>query len=145
MFSGIRWHDMPGRIATGAYILNSGVGKRSASAERAAGLHGMAASAFPMVKDMPPEVFVRRLSTAEIVTGMTLLNPLVPTAIAGAALAAFSGSLVTMYFRAPGTRLPGSLRPSDQGSALAKDTWMLGMALGFLIDSLGRRCARRAR
>ncbi|MBN9608954.1 MAG: hypothetical protein BGO26_14880 [Actinobacteria bacterium 69-20] len=145
MFSGVRWHDMPGRIATGAYILNSGISKRHATPERAGGLHTMAASAFPLVKDMPAETFVRRLSTAEIVTGATLLNPLVPTAVAGAALAAFSGGLVTLYFRSPGTRLPGSIRPSDQGTALAKDTWMFGMALGFLMDSVGRRCGRRAR
>lgn len=143
MFSGTRLHDLPGRLATGAYILNAGIGKRNAPAERAAGLHGGAAKAFPMFKDVPPETFVRRLSTAEICVGAVLLTPMVPTLVAGAALTAFSGGLVAMYLRTPAMRLPNSLRPSDQGTAVAKDTWMLGMGLGFVLDSLGRRCKHR--
>lgn len=139
MFSGTRLHDLPGRLATGAYILNAGIGKRHAPPERAAGLHGGAASAFPLVKDMPAEAFVRRLSTAEICVGAMLLTPMVPTLLAGAALTAFSGGLVTMYLRTPALRLPHSIRPSDQGSAIAKDAWLFGMGLGFVIDSLGRR------
>lgn len=145
MFSGTRLHDLPGRLATGAYILNAGISKRNAPAERAAGLHSGAASAFPRFKDTPPETFVQQLSTAEICVGALLLTPMVPTLIAGAALTAFSGGLVTMYLRTPAMRLPNSIRPSDQGSAVAKDAWMLGMGLGFVIDSLGRGRRRRRR
>ena len=62
--------------------------------------------------------------------------PIVPTAVAGAGLAAFSAGLVGLYLRTPGMREDGSLRPTQQGIALAKDVWMLGIALGFLIDEL---------
>lgn len=138
MFKGIRLHDVPGRLATGLYILNSGVNKRHVNAETAAGLHGAAAGAYPFLKDIPSEKFVHRLSTAEIAVGASLLNPFVPTKVAAAALAAFSGGLVTMYLRTPALRQPHSIRPSDAGGAIAKDSWMLGMALGFLADTFTR-------
>lgn len=33
-----------------------------------------------------------------------------------------------------------SLRPTEQGAALAKDAWMLGMGIGFTLDEfLSRR------
>jgi hypothetical protein len=31
---------------------------------------------------------------------------------------------------------PGSVRPTPQGTAVAKDVWMLGIGLGFLADAL---------
>ena len=34
---------------------------------------------------------------------------------------------------------PGSIRPNDQGIAIAKDIWMFAIALGFLIDELAER------
>lgn len=139
MFAGTKLRDMPGRVATGLYILNSGVVKRHASAETAGYLHSAAAGAYPFLKDMPPEKFVANLSKAETALGVTLLTPLVPTRIAAAALAAFSGGLVTMYLRTPALRREHSIRPSEAGTAIAKDSWMLGMSLGFLIDACGRR------
>jgi hypothetical protein len=35
-------------------------------------------------------------------------------------------------------RRPGSLGPSQDGIPMAKDAWMLGIALGLLIDEAGR-------
>src|SRR4029450_13165363 len=95
------------RIATGAFILNSGLGKRGADEGTAAGLHGFASGTYPFVKSVPPTTFAKALSTAEIPIGGLLLTPLVPTAVAGAALTAFSGGLLGLYLRTPGMTKPG--------------------------------------
>ena len=64
---------------------------------------------------------------------------MVPAALAGAGLTAFSGALLGMYLRTPGLRREGSLRPSQQGVPLAKDVWMLGVGLGLLADAVTDR------
>lgn len=127
------------RLTTGLFILNSGLSKRDADAESAARLHGSAAGAYPFLAEMDPQDFARYLSRAEIALGVALLVPIVPTAGAALGLAGFSGGLVGMYLRTPALRQPGSLRPSADGVGIAKDSWMLGIALGMLIDALGRR------
>jgi hypothetical protein len=68
--------------------------------------------------------------------GALLLAPFVPTAVAGAALTGFAGGLVSMYLRTPALRKPGSIWPSQQGIAISKDSWMLGIGLGLLADAL---------
>ncbi|RFU21234.1 hypothetical protein [Geodermatophilus marinus] len=120
------------RISAGAFILNSGLGKRGADAETAAGLHGFASGTYPVLSKVQPQQFVRALSTAEIVIGAALLTPFVPTAVAGAALTAFSGGLLGLYLNTPGMRKPGSLAPTEQGLAVAKDVWLLGIGVGLL-------------
>jgi len=134
-------HDLPGRVTTGAYILHAGLQKWTADEARAAGVHGMAAGAFPMLKSIPPTRFVRMLAAGEIATGAALLSPFVSTALAGAALTVFSGSLVAMYARTPALHEPGSIWPSPAGIGVSKDVWMLGIGLGFLADASFR--ARR--
>ncbi|MEU2671982.1 hypothetical protein ABZ622_24550 [Streptomyces sp. NPDC007164] len=124
--------DVPPRLATGAFILNSGLGKLNADAETAQGVHGMACVAYPFLKKIDPERFTRLLAWSEIAVGGTLLAPFVPTRLAGLALTGFSGGLVGLYLRVPGMREPGSLRPTQNGVPLAKDFWMLGIGLGFL-------------
>ena len=119
------------RISAGAFILNSGLGKRGADAEAAASLHGFAAGTYPFLKSIPPQQFARGLATAEMVVGAVLLTPFVPTAVAGAALTAFSGGLLGLYLRTPGMRKPGSLAPTEQGLTLAKDIWLLGIGIGL--------------
>ncbi|QDQ92688.1 hypothetical protein FND50_19065 [Rhodococcus sp. WB9] len=136
-----RLGDLPARIATGGFILHTGIQKRSADTQTAETIHAMAAGAFPFLNAIPPERFVRFLSIAEIGTGAALLTPFVPTAVAGAALTGFSGGLVAMYARTPALRNPGSIWPNDNGIAVAKDVWMLGIGLGFVLDGLSRsRC-----
>ncbi|MGH9304771.1 MAG: hypothetical protein ACRDZ5_10215 [Acidimicrobiales bacterium] len=132
-------HDMPGRVATGAYILHSGLGKWRADADHAAALHGQASKAFPVLEQVPPRIFVKVLSAAELATGALLLIPFVPTALAGSVLTAFSGGLVAMYMRTPEMREPGSIWPSRSGMAVSKDSWMLGMGVGLVLDATGRR------
>ncbi|MFJ8849751.1 hypothetical protein [Streptomyces sp. NPDC102437] len=124
--------DVPPRLATGAFILNSGLGKLKADAETAEGLHGMACVAYPFLKKIEPERFTRLLAWSEIAVGGTLLAPFVPTRLAGLALTGFSGGLVGLYLRVPGLRESGSLRPTQNGIPMAKDFWMLGIGLGFL-------------
>ena len=127
---------VPLRLATGAFILNSGIGKRQLPPEAAAGLQSMAAAAVPQVKTMTPSAFGKTLSTAEIALGAALLAPFVPSALAGAALTAFGAAMLTMYLRTPGLHEPGSIRPTQAGTAVAKDVWMVGAGLSLLIDGM---------
>jgi uncharacterized membrane protein YphA (DoxX/SURF4 family) len=131
----VKARDLPGRIATGAYILHSGLDKWRADETRATALHGMAARAFPVLDRIPPARFLRLLAASEIAVGTALLAPVVPNALAGAALTGFSGSLVTMYVRTPALRRPGSIWPSQAGVAVSKDIWMLGIGLGLVADA----------
>ena len=125
------------RIATGAFILNSGLGKRNADEGTAAGLHGFAASTYPFLKDVPPATFAKALATTEIIIGAALLTPFVPTAVAGAVLTGFAAGLVGLYLRTPGMTKPGrSVAPTQEGLPIAKDVWMLGIGIGLLTKAL---------
>ena len=130
---------VPLRLATGAFILNSGLSKRKLPPEAAEGLHGMAQNAVPQVKDMKPTDFGKALSVGEIALGTALLAPVVPSALAGAALTGFGGALVRMYLNTPGMTEEGSVRPSQQGTAIAKDIWLVGAGLSLLIGGLPPR------
>ena len=132
--SHISVRSIPGRLATGAFILHAGAGKWNLPAERAAGLHGMAAGAFPFLSRIPAATFVKLLSASEIAIGAVLLAPCVRNRVAGAALTAFSGGLLTMYWRTPTLRKAGSIWPTPAGLPISKDVWMLGIGLGLLAD-----------
>jgi hypothetical protein len=130
------------RISAGAFILNSGLSKRGADAQTAAGVHGFAAGTYPFLKSVPPQQFIQGLATSEIALGALLLTPFVPTAVAGAALTVFSGGLLGLYLRTPGMRKPGSLAPTEQGLAIAKDSWLLGIGIGLFTRGLMERKPR---
>ena len=132
----VKVSHLPPRIAAGAFILNSGVGKWSADEETAAQLHGFAVGAYPFLAKLKPKDFVRLLSVTEITLGAALLVPVIPSALVGAGLTAFSGGLLGLYARTPGMRKDGTPFPTQQGIALAKDAWMLGIGLGLVIDDL---------
>jgi hypothetical protein len=132
---------LPGRMAAGAFILNAGLGKWSADEETAARLHGAAVGTYPFLARIKPKDFARLLSAGEIALGSALLLPVVPAAAAGAGLAAFSGGLLGMYLRTPGMTRQDGIRPSQQGTALAKDVWMFGIGLGLIVDALTDRPA----
>ncbi|HEV3382015.1 MAG TPA: hypothetical protein VG142_13680 [Trebonia sp.] len=127
---------LPQRVATGAFILNSGVGKLSADDEAAAQLQGFAAAAYPFLAKLKPRDFKRILAASEITLGAVLLLPVIPSAVAGAGLAAFSGGLMGMYARVPGLRKQGSVQPTQEGIPLAQDIWLMGIALGLVVDDL---------
>jgi uncharacterized membrane protein YkgB len=105
----------------------------------------MAAGAFPSLKSIPPERFLKYLAAGEVVTGALLLAPFVSNAVAGAVLTGFSGSLLTMYARTPALRKPGSVWPTQAGLPVSKDVWMLGIGLGLLADARAKRRARATR
>ena len=127
----------PLRLTTGAYILHAGLQKLKADEAHSAAVHGMAASTFPVVKDIEPAKFVRSLAVGEIATGVLLLVPVVPPFVAGAALTGLSGGLMVLYARTPGLRKPGSVWPTPAGTCVSKDIWMLGIGLSLLLDSRG--------
>ncbi|HUA94685.1 MAG TPA: hypothetical protein VMB82_04075 [Acidimicrobiales bacterium] len=131
--------ELPTRVATGAFILHSGIDKWRGDEATAAAIHGMASGTYPFLKSIPPERFLRMLAAGEILTGTTLLAPFVPTALAGAALTAFSGALIGLYLRTPGMRKPGSIWPTQQGIAVSKDIWMVGIGLGLIFDGITDR------
>jgi uncharacterized membrane protein YphA (DoxX/SURF4 family) len=139
----VKARDLPARIATGGYILHSGLGKWHGDETRAKAIHGVAARAVPVLERIPPERFLRLLAASEIAIGSALLVPVVPNAVAGAALTGFSGSLLTMYARTPAMRRPVSIWPSQAGIAVSKDVWMLGIGLGLVADGLTSRPGER--
>jgi hypothetical protein len=132
------WH-VPIRVAAGAFILNSGLNKlRADDEELHKGVHGMASTAYPQVSDVDPRTFVRAQGAAETALGAALLAPMVGPATAGAGLAAFSTGLLGLYARIPGMTVDG-VRPSQQGMALAKDSWLLAMGLALMLDRTSHR------
>ncbi|GAA2669399.1 hypothetical protein [Streptomyces lunalinharesii] len=134
--------DVAPRLASGAFILNAGLTMWKSDREGAEAVHGMASAAYPFLAKLPPERFTRLLAASEIAVGGALLAPFVPTRLAGVALTGFAGGLVGLYLRLPGLRRPGSLRPTQGGLPLAKDTWLLGIGLGFLCAPCGTRAHR---
>lgn len=132
------WH-VPVRAATGAFILNSGLAKLAANDEEMhKGIHGMASTAYPQVGSMEPKTFVRALGAAETALGGALLAPFISPGLAGAGLTAFSAGLMGLYFKIPGMTEDG-IRPSQQGMALAKDSWLLAMGTALMLDRASKK------
>ena len=128
---------VPIRVATGAFILNSGIGKLGADEGTAQFLHGAAASTYPgLFKDMKPASFARLLAVSEIALGAALLAPMVPATVAGAGLTGFGASLLGMYFNTPSMTLDDGIRPSQEGTAVAKDVWLVGAGLTLLSQGI---------
>ncbi len=132
----IKARQVPPRIATGAFILNSGISKLSADEATAGQLHGFAAGTYPFLNKLKPKDFVRILAVSEITLGAALLIPVVPGIVAGAGLTAFAGGLLGLYANTPGMRKPGTPLPTQEGTALAKDVWMAGLGIGLIVDDL---------
>lgn len=143
--------QVPLRVATGAFILNAGIGKLGADEGTAQFLHGAAAATYPsLFKDMQPTRFARILALSEIGVGAALLAPMVPATVAGAALTGFGGSLLGLYLKTPSMTLDDGIRPSQEGTAVAKDVWLVGAGLTLLTQGLasaarsGARSSKRA-
>jgi len=138
---GMRLHHVPTRVATGGFILNSGLGKLSADEDMAAGVHGMASGTYPFLESLDATTFTKVLAAGEITLGAALLLPFVPTAVAGAGLTMFSAGLLGLYLKTPGMTADG-VRPTQQGIPLAKDVWMLGIGVSFLLEGAADRRSR---
>jgi hypothetical protein len=134
-------------LAAGAFILDSGLEKwpTSESDDLEKELYATATAAYPQLLELDSGTFRRLLAAGEIALGSALLLPVVPPGWAGAGLGAFSTGLLGLYFRLPGMRQTGTVRPSPEGLALAKDTWLLGIAAALMIDAVGSRFRRGKR
>lgn len=127
------WH-IPVRLSTGAFILNSGLAKlKSEDEEMHKGIHGMASGVYPQFESMQPRTFTKALGAAEVALGAALLTPFVSPGLAGAGLTAFSSGLLGLYFKTPGMTQDG-IRPSQNGMALAKDSWLAAIGLALMLD-----------
>lgn len=135
------WH-VPLRLATGAFILNSGLSKRGTRGEAAEGLHGFATTAHPELEDVEPEQFAKGLTAGEIGLGAALLIPLIPSWLAGVGLTVFSSGLNRLYWKAPGLRQEGDVRPTEEGLGIAKDIWLTAIGAALVLDALADRFDR---
>jgi len=128
------------RLVSGAFILNSGINKLRIDEASAAGLQQMASNGVPQLGELEPAVFGKVLSISEISLGSALLLPLVPSRLAGIGLGAFSGVLLSSYLRTPGMTESDGVRPTADGTALAKDAWLAGIAVALIF---GRKAAKK--
>lgn len=126
----------PTRIVSGAFVLNAGVGKLGGDDETAKQVHTMASGTYPVLERVPPKVLLRALGAGEVALGTGLLLPIVPAGLAGLALVGFSGGLLNMWWQTPGMHNDGSPRPTQQGTAIAKDTWLLGIGAALVADAV---------
>lgn len=120
------------RVPTGAFILNSGIGKLGLKGEAAEGLQGFAATGIPALGKLDPDTFGKFISYSEIGVGASLLAPFVPNKLAGAAVAAFGSGLLTLYFNNDNMTEEDGIRPSEDGIAIAKDSWLVGVGAALI-------------
>lgn len=132
----MRLRHLPVRLVTGAFILDAGINHTNPDEQTAQQVHGMASGTYPFFSPLDPMTFTRLLGYGEAALGAVLLTPFVPSLLAGAGLVAFSGGLLGMYLRTPGMRRGQGLRPTPDGIPLAKDSWMLGIGAGLILDEL---------
>jgi hypothetical protein len=125
----------PLRLATGAFVLDSGIEHLTVDEEAQGQLHEMAAGAYPFLRKVDPRLFTRALAVGELAVGGLLLAPVVPAGLAGLALVGFASGLVGLYARTPGLRRERSLFPTQRGLGYAKDTWLLAIGVALLADS----------
>ena len=119
------------RIPTGALILNSGLGKFQVDKEGAEGLRDMATDGIPQLGQIDAENFATGLASAETALGAALLCPLIPNRLAGLGLTAFGAGLLSMYFGGDQYTEDDGIRPSDAGTSMAKDAWLVGTGLAL--------------
>lgn len=137
---------VPLRVATGAFILNSGISKLKADEGTAQFLHSAAAGTYPaLFTNMPPQKFAKVLAYGEMAVGAALLAPMVSATVSGAALTGFGASLMGMYFKTPSMTQDDGIRPSQEGTAVAKDLWLVGAGLTLLSQGIAQRRRPRVR
>jgi hypothetical protein len=135
--------QIPLRLSAGAFILNSGINKTKISEEQAEQMRDLAANGVPFLKDMTPKQFKQFLIAGELGVGAALLLPFVPGWLAGAALTAFSTGLLSMYKNTEGMTEPDGIRPTEQGTAVAKDVFLFGIGTALMVDGAVNRVGRK--
>ena len=124
----------PLRLTAGAFVLNSGVGRFSASGdETTTSLQASAAKLIPQVQRMDPRTFAKVMGAGEVALGAAVMLPIVPAAVAGLGLTAFAASLLATR---PSTN--GQHADVDNETAVPNVTeaWMLGSGVSLLLDAL---------
>ncbi|MGC5617663.1 hypothetical protein [Georgenia sp. Z1491] len=116
----------------GAFILNSGISKIGMDEETAGYVQAEAEKGIPQLGSLEPTQFAKLLSYGEIGVGAALLAPFVPNRLAGLALGGFSAGLLSIYFRDPAKTTDDGVRPSGEGTSLAKDSWMMAIAIALI-------------
>jgi len=135
--------QIPLRLTAGAFILNSGINKSKLTEEQAEQLRDMGANGMPFLKDMSPKQFKQFITASEIGVGAALLLPFVPGWLAGAALTAFSSGLLSMYKNTPGMTEADGIRPSQEGTGVAKDVFLFGIGSALMVDGAVNRVGRK--
>lgn len=120
------------RGITGAFILNSGIGKLGLRGEAAEALQGMAAVGVPALAKLSPDDFGKFISYSEVGIGSALLLPVVPRRLAGAALTTFGAGLLTIYFNSEGMTEDDGIRPTTEGNDLAKNSWLVAAGIALM-------------
>lgn len=143
MRSRTKFRHLPTRLAAGSFILDAGIGKLGADDDKAKQLQAVASRAYPFLSEVEPQTFAKALALGEIGLGGALLLPLVSSRLAGLGLGAFAAGLLGIYAKTPEMRRKGSVRPSQAGVPLAKDVWLLGIALALVVDRAGPRRRRK--
>jgi uncharacterized membrane protein YphA (DoxX/SURF4 family) len=131
--------QVPLRLTTGVYIMDSGLGKWNADEGKAKYLHGFASGTYPFLKSVDPVTFTKALSASEVLIGASLLVPFVPATVAGLGLLGFGAGLLGLYIRTPGMRRPGSPFPSQDGIPLAKDAWLVAIGAALVLGDRAKR------
>jgi hypothetical protein len=122
------------RGVSGAYLLQSGYGKKDLPTEAAAGLQQFAATGVPQFKEWDADTFGKFVAYSEIGIGAALLTPFVNKRLAGLALGAFSAGLLAMYFRNPEMTQEDGVRPSEAGTGLSKDAFLAAIAAALVVS-----------
>lgn len=124
--------QLPLRLTAGTYILESGLRKRDPDDDTAKQLHGFATGTYPFLGAVQPVTFTKALAAAEMLVGAALLAPFVPARVAGLGLLGFGAGLLGLYARTPGMRRAGTPFPTQDGIALAKDSWLVGIGAALV-------------
>ena len=75
----------------------------------------------------------KALAAAEMLIGAALVIPVVPARLAGLGLLGFGAGLLGLYARTPGMRRPGTPLPTQDGIALAKDSWLVAIGAALVL------------
>ena len=109
-------------------------------------MHGFAAGTYPFLKNLPPQQFAKAAVDVRDRRRRGAADPVRADRRRRGGADGFSGGLLGLYLRTPGMRKPGSLAPTEQGLAIAKDSWLLGIGIGLLTrGTIDRPQPRRVR
>ncbi|MHA2788398.1 hypothetical protein ACXZ66_04530 [Corynebacterium sp. S7] len=130
------------RAIPGAFILNSGIGKLQTPPEASAGMQQFAATGISALNKLPADKFGKILGAAETTLGAALLTPFVSNRLAGAGLTAFGTGLLTLYFGNEANTEDDGVRPSSDGTVLAKDSWLVAIGVALMALPKGKKAKK---